>query len=82
MTAAERARDAVRRTLAGKARHTKKPDGVSVCRLINPPPPEFRQVFERGGWEAAEAFFRNRTDSSFKHKLLTGAQTRRAMRAA
>jgi hypothetical protein len=77
MTAAERARDAVRRTLAGKPRQTAKINGVKSCRFINPPPPEFVTVFERGGWEAVEAAYKNRTDSTWKHKLLTGAQCRR-----
>lgn len=46
------------------------------------PPPEFRQEFERGGWERVELLYGARTDCIRKWIALTGAQTRRAMRAA
>lgn len=46
------------------------------------PPPEFRPEFERGGWERVELLYGARTDCIRKWIALTGAQTRRAMRAA
>lgn len=52
------------------------------ARTFPPPPPEFRQEFERGGWERVELLYGARTDVLHKWKLLTGARTRREMRAA
>jgi hypothetical protein len=46
------------------------------------PPPEFRQEFERGGWERVELLYGARTDCIRKWIHQTGAQTRRALRAA
>ena len=46
------------------------------------PPPEFRAEFERGGWERVELIYGARTDCIRKWIAMTGAQTRRAMRAA
>lgn len=46
------------------------------------PPPEFRQEFERGGWERVELLYGARTDCIRKWIAMTGAKTRRALRAA
>ena len=46
------------------------------------PPPEFRAEFERGGWERVELLYGARTDCIRKWKEMTGAKTRREMRAA
>jgi len=46
------------------------------------PPPEFRAEFERGGWERVELLYGARTDCIRKWIAMTGAQTRRAIRAA
>lgn len=47
-----------------------------------PPPPEFRQEFEAGGWERVEMLYGARTNVIRKWIHQTGARTRRAMRAA
>lgn len=51
-------------------------------RRFPPAPPEFRQEFERGGWERVELLYGARTDCIRKWIHQTGAQTRRALRAA
>ena len=51
-------------------------------RRFPPPPPNFREQFERGGWERVELLYGARTDCIRKWIHQTGAQTRRALRAA
>lgn len=51
-----------------------------TTRRFPPPPPEFREEFERGGWERAELLYGARTDVIVKWKHMTGARTRREMR--
>ena len=53
-----------------------------TTRTIPPAPPEFREVFERGGWELAEHLYGARTDLIAKWKAMTGARTRREIRRA
>lgn len=53
-----------------------------TARTFPPPPPNFREQFERGGWERVELLYGARTDCIRKWIAMTGAQTRRALRAA
>lgn len=53
-----------------------------AARRFPPPPPNFREQFERGGWERVELLYGARTDCIRKWIAMTGAQTRRALRAA
>lgn len=53
-----------------------------TSRRFPAPPPEFRAEFERGGWERVELLYGARTDCIRKWIAMTGAQTRRALRAA
>lgn len=53
-----------------------------TARRFPPPPPNFREQFERGGWERVELLYGARTDCIRKWIHQTGAQTRRALRAA
>lgn len=53
-----------------------------AARRFPAPPPEFRQEFERGGWERVELLYGARTDCIRKWIAMTGAKTRRALRAA
>ena len=55
---------------------------MKTPRRFPPPPPEFREEFERGGWERVELLYGARTDCIRKWIAITKAQTRRAMRAA
>lgn len=49
-------------------------------RIVPPPPPEFADVFARGGWEAAELLYGARTDLIRKWIAMTGAKPRNARR--
>jgi hypothetical protein len=51
-------------------------------RRFPPPPPEFAEEFARGGWERVELLYGARTDCIKKWIALTGAKTRRALRAS
>lgn len=45
--------------------------------FIQPPPPEFKEEFEKGGWEAIENLYpRKRTDLLRKWIHMTGAKCR------
>ena len=45
-------------------------------RTFPPPPPEFADVFGRGGWELAELLYGARTDLIRKWIAMTGAVCR------
>jgi hypothetical protein len=47
-----------------------------MIRMVPPPPPEFRTVFEAKGWEHCELLYGARTDLIRKWITLTGAQCR------
>ena len=53
-----------------------------MTRTTPPAPPEFREVFERGGWELVEHLYGARSDLIRKWITITGAQTRRQIRRA
>lgn len=61
---------------------TSSPYATRTPRRFPPPPPNFREQFELGGWERVELLYGARTDCIRKWIAMTGAQTRRAMRAA
>lgn len=48
-----------------------------AVRTIPPPPPEFPEQFELGGWERVERIYGARSDLVRKWIALTGATTRR-----
>lgn len=50
--------------------------------IVPRPPPFFVEEFAIGGWERVEVLYRARTDTIRKWVVLTGARTRRAMKAA
>lgn len=51
-----------------------------MARSIPPPPPEFVEVFARGGWRLAELLYGARTDLIRKWVHITGAQCRKPKR--
>lgn len=48
-----------------------------MIRTIPPPPPEFAEVFQRGGWHLVELLYGGRTDLHRKWVAMTGAKPRR-----
>jgi|MedtruStandDraft_1076414.scaffolds.fasta_scaffold168414_2 hypothetical protein len=48
-----------------------------MIRTIPPVPPEFTDVFRRGGWELVELLYGGRTDLHRKWVKLSGARCRR-----
>lgn len=51
-------------------------------RTVPRPPPFFADEFAIGGWERVEVLYRARTDTIRKWIVLTGARSRRALKAA
>ena len=45
-------------------------------RTFPAPPPEFKEQFEKGGWELVERLYGSRTDLIRKWIWITGAQCR------
>lgn len=47
-----------------------------MIRTIPPAPPEFADVFARGGWQLVELLYGGRTDLHRKWVAMTGAKCR------
>jgi len=47
-----------------------------MTRRVPPPPPEFAEVFARGGWHLVELLYGGRTDLHRKWVEMTGAKCR------
>jgi len=54
---------------------------MTLVRKIPAPPADFKELFERGGWELVERAFGARSDLIRKWIHLTGAQCRHPRRA-